>query len=167
MKKELTPTQKKKRYKRISRLCFGGEFVSTLAPFVAMAIANKDTWFVEVEDTWKISIGSFLALVVMGIAIWLVSKKKMQNSFATLLVGWATFTGLIFLIGKVVNDLGYIMLFGFFGLAGAAGLDVASKAATKKAEKVQKGIERAEEELTASAYKEELEERKIKVKVKK
>ena len=166
MKKQLTPTQKKKRYKRISRLCFGGEFVSTLAPFVAMAIANRDTWFVEVEG-WRMGLASFLALAVMGIAIWLVAKKKADNTFATLIVGWATATGIVFLIGKVVNDLGMIMAFGLIGICGAAGLDVASKAASKKAEKVQKGIERAEEELTAQAYKEELEEKKIKVKLKK
>lgn len=166
MKKELTPTQKKKRYKRISRLCFGGEFVSTLAPFIAMAIVNRDTWFVEVEG-WRMSLASALALAVMGLATWLIAKKKAENSFATLIVGWATATAIIFLIGKIVNDLAYIMLFGLIGIIGAAGLDIGSKQALKKAEKVQKGIERAEEELTAAAYKEELEERKIKVKVKK
>ena len=166
MKKELTPTQKKKRYKRISRLCVGGEFVSTLAPFVAMAIANRDTWFVEIEG-WRMSLASFLALAVMGIAIWLITKKKMSMSYATLLVGWFTATWIVILIGKIVNDLGMIMAYGFIGLCGAAGLEIGNKQATKKAEKIQKAIDRAEEDMEVDAYKQELEERKIKVKVKK
>ena len=166
MSKELTPTQKKKKYKRLSRLCFGGEFVSTAAPFIGIGIANYQEYFVEYDGT-KMSLACALAFCMMGLAIWLVSKKKVENSFIALIIGWATFMGILFLIGKVINDLAFIMLYGLIGLIGAYGLDIGSAKLNKKAEKIQKGIERAEEELTAEAYKEELKEKKVKIKIKK
>lgn len=166
MSKELTPTQKRKRYKRLSRLCFGGEFVSTAAPFIGIGIANYKEYFVEYDGT-KMSLACALAFCVMGLAIWLVSKKKFENSFITLIIGWAAFTGIFFLMGKIINDLAFIMLYGLIGLIGAYGLDIGSAKLNQKAEEIQKGINRAKEEMTAEAYKEELKEKKVKIKIKK
>ena len=39
-KKELTPTQQKKKYKRISLACFLGQFASVAAPFLVIGIVN-------------------------------------------------------------------------------------------------------------------------------
>ena len=156
--KERTPTQKLKRYKRISRLCFAGEFVSTATPFVALGIAN----FVHYNGT-KMSIACFLAMAVMGLAVWLVAKKKFTNSFITLVLGWATFTIIFYLLGEIITDLAFIMACGLLGIMGAAGLDIGSKSALKKAEEVQKGINKAKEEMIADEYKEE---KKYKIKVK-
>jgi hypothetical protein len=103
----------------------------------------------------------------MGLAVYLVSKKKFSNSFVTLIIGWAVVTGILFLLGKIINDLAYIMLFGLFGILGAYGLDIGSKQAEKKAEEIQRGIDKAKEDMTAEAYKAELAEKKVKVKVKK
>jgi len=163
MKKELTPTQKYKRYKKIQYFCFGGEFLSVLAPFITIGIVNYEEYFVEFNGT-RMSIACVLACSIMGIATWLVSKKKFSNSFITLIVGWAAVTLIFFLLGKIINDIAWIMLFGLIGILGAYGLDIASAKANDKATKVKEGIELAQKEEVRDAYKEE---KKVKVKVKK
>lgn len=166
MAKERTPKENKKHYKRISRLCFGGEFVSVITPFVIMGIVNYNEYFIEYDGT-KMSLAAALAFGTMGMAIWLVSKKKFDSSFVTLIIGWAVFDGILFLLGRIINDLAYIMLFGWIGILGAYGLDLGSKAADKKAKKYADGMEQAEQQMIAEAHKAYVEERKIKVKVKK
>lgn len=168
-KKTKTPTQKKKTYKRISRACFVGQFGSVAAPFVTIGIVNYNDYFVEYDGT-KMSIAAVMSAAIMGLAIWLISKKKFTNSYVSLIIGWAVVTAIFFLLGKIINDIAYIMLFGLIGLLGASGLDLASAKANTKADEIQKGIDAAKEQLTKEAYIEELKEKekkKIKVKVRK
>ena len=166
MKKELTPTQKKMRYKKIQYTCFGGEFLSVIAPYVAIGIVNFDKYFIAYDGT-KMSIAAVLAASIMGLAVFLVSSKKLENSYITLLVGWATMTAIFFLLGEIINDIAYIMLFGLIGLLGAFGLDIASASAKKKADKINEAIEQAKKDTLVEEYKEEVEQKKIKVKIKK
>ena len=165
MSREKTPTQKKRQYKAISRACFGGEFVSIFAPFVTIGIVNYDKYFIDYDGT-KMSIAAILSLSLMGLATWLVAKKKFNNSFVTLIIGWATVDMVFYLMGTIINDITQIMFWGLFGLLGAYGLNIASEKTNEKAEEIQKGIDRAKEEMTAEAYKDEV-ARKVKVKVKK
>lgn len=165
-KKEKTPTQKKKQYKAIQYTCFGCEFLSVIMPFIIIGAVNFNEYFVEYDGV-KMSLAAALAFALMGIAVWLVSKEKFGNSFITLMVGWAAVTGIFFLLGDIINDIAYIMLFGFIGIAGAYGLDIGSKQAKKKADEIQKGIDLAKEQMTSEAYKEEVNTQKVKVKVKK
>ena len=164
MAKEKTPTQLRRKYKTLSNVCFGGEFVSVMAPFVGVGIANFESYFVE-YDGFKMSIACFMALALMGLAVTMVASKKFENSYVVMIMRWATVAVIVTLMGKIVNDLASIMWWGLTGLLGAYGLDIGSKKLKRKAEKIQKGIDRAEEEMTAEAYKEEV--RKVKVKVKK
>lgn len=154
-KKVLTPTQQRKKYKRLSRLCFGGEFVSIFAPFITIAIINFNEYF-YIYDGWKIGLGGFLALAVMGIAVWLVSKQKFSASFVSLVIGWGIFTFIFYLLTEILNQITTIMFFGWIGLLGAYGLDIAKAKLETKAEKVQQGIEKAQQEMVADAYKEEI-----------
>lgn len=168
-KKEKTPTQLKKKYKRIGFTCFLGQFASVAAPFIAIGIVNYDEYFIEYNGT-KMSIAAIMAAALMGFAVWLVSKKKLGNSYITLLVGWGVVTVIFFLLGQIINDIAYIMLFGLIGLCGAFGLDIVSAKAYGKADEIQKGIDAAKEEMTKEAYIEEVkekEEKKVKIKVKK
>lgn len=165
MSREKTPTQKKRKYKAISRLCFGGEFISVLSPFATIAIVNYDKYFIEYDGT-KMSIAAILSLSLMGLATWLVAKKKFNNSFITLIIGWAAIDLVFYLMGTIINDITQIMFWGLFGLLGAFGLNIASEKTSAKADEIQKGIDRAKEEMTAEAYKDEV-ARKVKVKVKK
>ena len=96
MRKQKTPTQLKRKYKNISRLCFGGEFVSVLAPFVTIGIVKYEDYFIQYNGT-KMSIAAILAAALMGLATWLVAKKKFENSFITLIIGWATVTFIFFM----------------------------------------------------------------------
>lgn len=157
-KKQKTPTEQKKSYKRWSRVCFFSEFVSVAAPFIAIGIANYETYFIQYDGT-KISIGFAMAMAIMGLAIWLVSKKEITNSMITLVLGWAVVTGILFLIKELLNDLCYIMLFGLLGLCGALGLDIGKKKLYAKSEKIEKAIEIAEQETTVEAYKQEQKEK--------
>ena len=163
MAREKTPTQRKRSYKAISKACFLGEFASVMAPFVTIGIANFDSYFVEYDGT-KMSIACMMALALMGLAVTMVATKKLENSYVAMILKWATLAAIFTLIGKVVNDIAFIMWWGLVGLLGAYGFDIGSKKASKKAEEIQKGIDRAKEEMVAEAYKEEV---KVKVKVKK
>lgn len=170
-KQAKTPSQLKKKYKRISTACFLGQFGSVAAPFITIGIVNFNKYFVEYDGT-KMSIAAVMAAVLMGLAVWLTAKKKFTNSYITLIVGWAAVTGIFFLLGNLITDMAYIMLFGLIGILGAQGLDIASAKADAKAEEIQKGIDAAKEEMTKNAYIEETqnkekEKRKVKVKVRK
>lgn len=168
-KKAKTPKQLKRKYKRLSNLCFASEFISVFAPYIAIGIVNYDKYFIQYNGT-KISVGFVLAMIVMGVATFLVSKKKFSGSFITLIIGWAMVTGILFLIKELLSDICYIMLFGGIGILGAYGLDIGSKKLGKKAIKIQKGIDSAEEQIIKDAQlDEEIQRnnsRRIKVKVK-
>ncbi len=167
-KKEKTPTQLKRKYKALHYTCFGGEFLSVFAPFVSIGIINYEKYFIEFDGT-RMSIAGFLAVSLMGLATWLVAKKKFTNSYITLIVGWATITVIFFLLGEIINDIAYIMLFGLIGFLGAFGLDIASAQFDKKANEIQSGIDEARKQMTTEAYREELsqKEQKKKIKIKK
>ena len=153
----------KNKYAVIEWGCFVGEFVSVATPFVAIGIVNYDKYFVQYDGT-KMSIAFFMAMAVMGLAIFLISKKKLENSYITLLIGWAVMAFVFQLLGQIILDLATIMWFGLIGLAGAYILEIGSKKAKKKKESIKGAIEQANKEDLVEQYKEE---KKVKVKVKK
>ena len=103
----------------------------------------------------------------MGIAVWLVSKKKFENSFITLIVGWLAMTIIFFLLGKIITDISWIMLYGLIGILGAYGLDIGSAKAKERAEKIKQGMELANQEEIKEEYRAEKEEKKVRVRVRK
>lgn len=169
-KKQRTPTEEVKHLKRIKTSCFFGQFLSVAAPFITIGIVNFDKYFVKYDGV-KMSIASILAAFLMGLAVWLTSKKKFTNSYVTLIIGWAAVTCLFFLLGELIKDVSYIMLFALIGLLGAAGLDVASAKTDAKINQIQEGIQEAKKQMTKDAYLEEVsqeqEKKKIKIKIKK
>lgn len=162
-KKAKTPTQQVKQYKRIGRACFIGEFVSAATPFITIGLINYNKYFVQFNGT-KLSIAAVMAFAVMGLAIWLVSKKKFSNSFITLLIGWACGVAILFLVDEIIYDLKFIMLFGLIGLVGTAVLDKFSANANAKAERKQKAIDEGELQMDKDAYIQEKQEREEKKK---
>lgn len=165
-KKPQTLSQQKKHYKRVSRLCFAGEFVSAVAPYGIISLVNFESFFVH-HDGLKISIGGILAIGMMCLVIGLISKKKLENSFVPLLFGWAVGIAALFLLDEIIEQLKYIMLFGWVGLVGAFGLDKASKANAAKAAKKQKAIEDGELQMDKDAYIQEKQEQQAKPEKKK
>lgn len=158
---EKTPTQLKKKYRRIQYSCFVGEFVAAATPFVTIALVNKDKYFVDFDGT-RMSIALMMALALMGFAIWGVAKQKISNSFVAFIVRWAMSAFIITMIGQMVMDLATIMWFGLIGLVTAFGLDLGSKKAQKLKNKITEAQEQANKEEMVEAVKEE---KKIKVKV--
>ena len=166
-KKAKTPSQLVKRYKRISRLSFAGIFVSTITPYIVIGIVNYQKYFVEVEG-WKITTGGSLAIAIMGLSAFLVAKKKFNPNFASLVISWAIVDFILFLINDIINQIATIMFFGWFGILAAYGCNKVSEIYDEKAKKIKSGISKAEDELTAAAYKEELaqkEAKKVKIKI--
>jgi len=164
-KKEKTPSQLKRKYKGLSITFFGAEFISVFTPFVTIALVNYDKYFVEYDGT-KMTIATFMGLALMGIATWLVAKKKFNNSFITLIIGWFAVTFIFFMLGNIINDIATIMLFGGIGILGAYGCDITSKVFDNKAKKIQEAMDQAVKENTTDAYKQELKDKQAKKTVK-
>lgn len=153
-KKNRTPTEKKRFYTKVKYATFGGEFLSVITPFLIIGIVKFNDYFVEFDGT-RMSIACVLACALMGLTVWLVASKKFENSFISLIIGYATVDFIFFLIGKVINDIAWIMLFGLMGLLGSLGLDVASKKADAKIKEIDSAIKEAQKEQTKEEYREE------------
>ena len=136
-KKPLTTKQKQTRYRIAQYLTFGGEFLSILTPFVAMGIVNFDEWF-QTSEGWKVGLGGTLALALLGLAVFLVGKKKedekITGGYITLILGWFAVAFIFMLLANIMDQIATIMFFGGLGLLGAFGLDLTSKSFKKKAD---------------------------------
>lgn len=154
MAKERTVKQEQKYHKRWSLACFIAEFPVVFAPFITIGIVNYDKYFIQYDGT-KVSISFILAMAVLGIAIYCVSKKKLENSMVTLLIGWMVTAFIFTILGELITDIAMIMWFGLIGLAGAFGLDKVSKAEALKAEKCKSAINKAEEDIMVEKHKKE------------
>lgn len=163
-KKALTPQEEEKKFKRIAKLCNLGQFVSLITPFVAIGFANFGDYFVQ-YDGWKITVAGVMAAFVMGITVFTVVNKKVQNSYGPLIIKLALITAILFLIDKIIYDLKFILLFTLFGAIGALALEKTSEKYNAKAEKKRKGIEAAEEQIDKEAHLQALQEQEEKKKV--
>ena len=174
-KKQLTASQKQKKYKAIEKITFYGEFVSIATPYIVMGAINFDEWFKSTEG-WKIGVGGSIAMALMGIAVFIITKKKEDkdsttSGYVTLLLGWLATAFVLLLLSNIINEIASIMFFGSMGIAGALGLEITSKNYAKKSKLYKEGIEKAkskiiEEEAYEEIKNEEPEEKKIIVKVK-
>lgn len=136
-KKQKTVTQEKNKYRALQYTTFGSEFLSILAPYIALGIANREEWFMT-QDGWRVGLGGSLALALLGIAVLLVTKKKedekLTGGYITLIIGWFAVTFVFFLLQNLMEQIVTIMLYGGIGLLGAFGLDLLSKNFKEKAD---------------------------------
>ena len=136
-KNSVNTKDKERRYRALRYTFFGGEFLSILAPFVTMGIINFDEWFMT-EEGWKVGLGGTLALALLGLAVFLFTKKKeddkITNGYITLILGWFAVTFIFVLLSSLMEQISTIMFFGGLGLLGAFGLDLGSKDMKKKAD---------------------------------
>ena len=177
--KELTLTQKKNRYRALQYTTFVGEFLSVLTPFIIMGAANADEWFYQ-EEGWKVGLGGALALALMGIAVFMVAKKKENEQknnenekisfgYIVLIIGWFALTFIFMLLASINEQITTIMLFGGFGLLGAFGLDITSKEFKSKADRLKANIEKAKDKVQEEEAKKEIDDKatkKVSIKVK-
>lgn len=144
-KKKITVKQKQKQYRALQYSCIGGEFASILAPFITLGIVYHDEWFPDPTSSFKVGLGGALGMALMGLAVWLVTKKKekelnVTNGWITLIVGWFAVAFIFFLFQSLLNQMFEIMLWGGLGLLGAFGFDIGSKNAKTKAELYKEAI---------------------------
>lgn len=170
MAKERTATQKQRTYRTIQYTCLGGEFLSAITPFIILGAVNADKWFTS-EEGWKVGLGGALALALMGIAVFLVTKKKegeseLTGGWITLIVGWFAVTFIFVLLTSIMDQIATIMLWGGLGLLGAFGLDITSKHFKKLADMYKDAIGEVKKNNLKEQIQREVEEEKKKVKIK-
>lgn len=158
-KKKLTVKQKKNKYRALQYTTFVGEYVSMFTPFIVMGIVNRDEWFTT-EEGWKVGLGGTLALALLGIASFLLTKKKenkeITNGFITLIVGWFAVAFVFMLLASILEQITTIMMFGGIGLLGAFGLDIANTNFKKKADLYKQTILDAKKNVLKQEFEEEI-----------
>ena len=158
-KKQLKAKQKQTKYRALQYTTFIGEFISILTPFIIMGAVNYDEWFTT-EEGWKVGLGGTLALALMGIAVFLVTKKKedekITGGYITLIVGWFAVAFIFMLLASIMEQITTIMMFGGLGLLGAFGLDIASHNFKDKADLYKKTIQAAKENVVKQQVEEDL-----------
>ena len=163
-KKQLTTKQKKNRYRALQYTTFVSEFVSIIMPFVIMGAINAKEWFYQ-EEGWKVGLGGTLALALMGIAVFMITKKKedekITGGYITLIVGWFAVTFIFVLLASIMEQIANIMFFGGIGLLGAFGLDILSKNYKEKADTYVNIIKQAKEEMLKEEVKKEINNNEI------
>lgn len=136
-KKKLTATQKKNRYRALQYTTFVSEFISIMTPYIVMGAVNYEEWFAQSEG-WKVGLGGSLAMALLGLAIFLVTKKKedtkLTSGYITLIIGWFAVAFVFVLLTSIMDQIATIMLFGGLGILGAFGLDIVSKNMKAKAD---------------------------------
>ena len=158
-KKQLTAKQKQTKYRALQYTTFISEFISILTPFIIMGAVNYDEWFTT-EEGWKVGLGGTLALALMGIAVFLVTKKKedekITGGYITLIVGWFAVAFIFMLLASIMEQITTIMMFGGLGLLGAFGFDIASRNFKDKADLYKKTIQAAKENVVKQQVEDDL-----------
>lgn len=174
MAKEKTVVQTKNKYRLIQYSSFGGELLSILAPYITLGIINFDEWFAN-DNGWKVGLGGSLALAILGIAVFLFSKKKeneeITGGYISLILGWFAVAFIFFLLASIMDQIATIMFFGGLGLCGGFGLDLVSKKYKQKADEITEIIKEVEKDTTKETYRQQLlekarKENTVKVRIK-
>ena len=158
-KKQLTAKQKQTKYRALQYTTFVGEFISILTPFIVMGCVNAQEWFYN-EEGWKVGIGGALALALMGVAVFLVTKKKeddkITSGYITLVIGWFAVAFVFMLLASIMEQITTIMMFGGLGLLGAFGLDMTSKNFKAKADLYKTTIQKAKQDVLKEQVEEQI-----------
>lgn len=160
-KKPLTATQKKNRYRFGQWGAFSGEIISILTPFIVMGAVNFDEWF-KSEQGWKVGLGGSLALALLGIAVFLFTKKKesssITNGWITMIVGWFAIAFIFMLLSDIITQISMIMFYGGLGLLSAFGLDIVSTSCKKKADAYKTALSEVKKETMLDEARREVQE---------
>ncbi len=148
VKKELTATQTKNKYRALQYTFTGCQFLSIIAPYIVIGAVNFDEYFVYNTEGWKVGTGGTIALALMGFAVFAIGKKKDEsnkytNGYLTLGLLWLAIGFLFFMLSSILGDMAMIMVCGSAGIFGALGLNLASENMKNKADLYKKAIEEA------------------------
>ena len=165
-KKPLTLKQKQNKERTAQWILFGSEFAVLPVPFAAMAIANREEWFVNNPNSWQIGLGGSIAIALMAVMMLLVSAKKenkeLTGGYVALIIGWYAFAFVAMLLSQLMYEIYKIMMIGGTGMLAAFGLDQGSKYMKKKADKHKAQLDEAEKQIGVEQAKQEMLEKKSK-----
>lgn len=165
-KKDLTPSEELKHLKRQKKALFGAEIGCAVAPMGLLTAIHFKEYFVY-NEAWRTSL-SFVMLAGMTIiSAGLVLKDKFKVNLLNSLLALAVIDGLLWVLGDLITQLAYIMLYVIVGFVGAFICELTKKKDTEQINKLEEGIKKAETDIIAEKYKEEISQPKIKVKIKK
>lgn len=160
-KKPLTTKQQQTKHRALQYTAIGGMFGSILTPFIILGAINFEDWF-KTEGGWKIGLGATLGMAVVGIAVFLVTKKKEKESKVT--DGWITFIVCWFAVAfiaklfeSIYSQIFEIMMWTGLGLCGAFGLDLVSKDQKRKADTIKEVRNETEKDSFKERIKKEYE----------
>ena len=130
-KKPLTTKQIQAKNRVYQILCYVGMGVGVVTPAAIYGAVNYDEWFVQNPEGYKIGIGAGIAMAVTAFAIFLITYKKEKNlkmtdMWISLIVCVAAIGLSLKLVGKIITEIGDVVLFTALGLCAAFGFDVAS-----------------------------------------
>lgn len=170
-KKPLTIKEQKNKYRALQWGMFAGEYVAVASPYVVMGAINYEEWFMNNPNGWQIGVGGGIALALMGVIVAVITFKKENDSkitdgYITLILTWLVVATCFHLLADIIYQISTIMYIGAIGLAGAFGLNLASKQMKKKADKYLEAMTKAQEDLDKDQARQEIEEEKVKVRVK-
>lgn len=168
MKKQRTIKQQKNRERVAQYALFASEFAVIPVPFGIMCAVNREEWFINNPDSWKIGLGGSIAIALMAIAVFLVGAKKenkeLTGGYVTIILGWYAFAFVALLLSQILAEIYNIMFIGGTGMLAAFGLDQGSKAFKRKADRHQAAIIEAQKELEKEQAKDEMVKVKVRIK---
>ena len=160
-KKPLTTKQQQTKHRALQYTAIGGMFGSILTPFIILGAINFEDWF-KTEGGWKIGLGATLGMAVVGIAVFLVTKKKEKESkvtdgWITFIVCWFAVAFIVKLFESIYSQIFEIMMWTGLGLCGAFGLDLVSKDQKRKADTIKEVRNETEKDSFKERIKKEYE----------
>ena len=130
-KKQKTIKQQAKSLHKWSIGLEATSFLSFFAPFITIAIVNKDKYFIEYDGT-KTRLGFIIAMIVMGFGLIGIMSEKIKSTYLIFVIKWITFAFAFTLLGQIITDIAVIMWYGLIGIVASYGLDLGSKQLEKK-----------------------------------
>lgn len=161
-----TPSQTLKKLKKVERILFASEIGSCLAPFAILTVINFDEYFIQ-TDAWRASLSFAMLAGSTVIAICLMAKEKLKLNLVSALTGLIVADVICWLLGSLITDLAYILLFVIFGFVGALGLEIKRKKETEQISLLTEGIRKAQVDNIANEYNNEQNKKVVKVRIKK
>ena len=157
MAEKKTIKQQANKYRNIKFGLNIAEFLAFFAPFITIALVNKDQYFVEYDGT-KTSWGFILAMIVMGIGLVGLMNQKVtrDHQFLLFIIKWTTVAAAFSLLGQIIMDISMIMWYGLIGIASSYFLDIGAKAADKKYKDKLDSIRTAKKQTEIEQAKEEI-----------
>ena len=161
--KTLSPSEELKRLKHKQRALFAGEIGSSVLPFGFTALFNFNDVITKVE-AWRVSLTFVLTAFMTLISVAVIAKGKFKVNLLTPLLVLGVFDAWLFIMGDIITKLAWITLYIIAGFMGAFVLELSKNKDTERIATLKEGIKKAETDIVAEEYREELQKVKVRIK---